>query len=166
MRAVKKTSIHCCEAIAVALRLACIFTARKRSLEQDNVFTPVCQFTDWGRGLPMGGFFLRGSASGGVCLQGWGGERGICLNGGSASRWGLPPGVEVGSASRGEGSASRGFCIQGGLGRPPTEIRTADGTHSTRMLSCSKYKLAFRFSIRICSGLNCRCRCNRVKNIN
>ena len=52
-----------------------LFTARKRSLGQGNVFTPVCLFTGGG-GLPTGG-----SESEGVCLQGGAGlhlGEGVC----------------------------------------------------------------------------------------
>ena len=87
----------------------CLITARKRSLVQSNVFTPVCQFTG-------GRVCIRG-----VCPQGWGesaskGAGEVCIRG------------ERRSASR--GSASREVCI-GGV---PTTTKVGS-TNPTGMIS-------------------------------
>ena len=112
-----------------------IYTPRKRSLGQGNVFTPVCLLR--GEGLPMRGcLHPRGGGlhQGGVgCLQ-WSASKGVCIQGGlqpggSVTRGG---GLKVciqgegvciqgegvciqgeGPASRGRGSASRGVCLRG-----------------------------------------------------
>ena len=69
-----------------------IFTARKRSLEQGNIFTPVCHSVHRGYlppaglhlgGLPTGRLPTRVYASRGVCLQGVGQTAPwVCLRGG------------------------------------------------------------------------------------
>ena len=77
-------NIICC----IALNITCnIITARKRSLEQGNVFTPVCHS---------------------VRLEGGSASRGVCIKGD------LHPGA---FASRGRGCIQGGgeICIQGGL---------------------------------------------------
>ena len=63
-----------------------LFTARKRSLEQGNVFTPVCHSVHRGRGwLPSMHHRLHDR---GVCLQG------VCIQGGLGRP--PPPGLPLG----------------------------------------------------------------------
>ena len=91
-------------------------TARKRSLGQGNVFTPVCHSVHRGVSIPActtgrmtGGSLSRGSLSRGVSVQG-----GLCP-GGSLSR-----GVSVQG-----GSLSRGISVQGSLSPMGVSIKGA-----------------------------------------
>ena len=98
--------------VSVDFCLFTIFTARKRSLGQFNMFTGVCLSTG-------GGCLVRGGACSGGCS--WGGVPG--------PRWGL---------LRGGGAWSPGSALgAGGVpgGDPPTAT-AADGTHPTGMHSC------------------------------
>ena len=103
-------------------------TARKRSLRQGNVLTPVCHSVHRGalpprRGLP-GGLHPAG-----VCIQGR-----VCIQ---------------------RGSASRGVCIQGAVGQtpPPPPSNTTGyghrevGTHPTGMHSCLEIVLVLCVSM-------------------
>ena len=74
-----------------------IVTARKRSLEQGNIFTPVCHSVHRGRGLLPGGGLVQGglvrggSGPGGLCLL----QEGACSGGvsapGGVCAWWRPP---------------------------------------------------------------------------
>ena len=123
-----------------------VFTARKRSLGQGNVFTPVCQFTG---GLPTGVYLRRGSlprgefaprghlpggsSSGviylrlrGLHLGGGRSAKGVCLQRGRVC---LERGLPNGSLHSGR------VCILGDGQTPRT--RKAGSTHPTGPLSCS-----------------------------
>ena len=92
-----------------------LFTVRKRSWGQGNIFTGVCLSTGRGVGFPacITCHMTGGSASRGVCLQGRGfASRGDMHPGGSAS--GVRSAFRGGSAYRGRGSASRGDLHPGG----------------------------------------------------
>ena len=81
-----------------------IFTTRKRSLSQGNVFTLVCSdFPAHITGHMIGGSVSGRSASRGICIQGWSTSRGVCIPGGLH-----PGGLHLGSLH------------SGGLGNPPT----------------------------------------------
>ena len=127
--------------------ISCVITARKRSLEQGNIFTSVCQ-----EFCSQGGSLLSGGGPGP-----WGSapRRGCLVQGGAWSGEGVPaPG---GAYSRGclvQGVCSRGVhgprgCLVWGmpaLGGPhllpgrgclvPPTATAADGTHPTGMHSC------------------------------
>ena len=83
-----------------------IFTARKRSLEQGNIFTSVCQ-----EFCSQGCLLQGGLLPGGMCLL---------------QRWALLPG----------GSATGGGLLPGGCGDPPVTATAADSMHYTGMHSC------------------------------
>ena len=114
-----------------------LFTARKRSLGQGNIFTGVCLSTGRGVGFPacIACHMTGGSASRGVCLQGRGfASRGDMHPGGSASgvrsafRGCLPPGAG--------GLHPEVIYIQeglhpGGWGRPPLRYMGYFGIQST-----------------------------------
>ena len=113
-----------------------IFTARKRSLGQGNIFIGVCQEFCWGG-------FGAVSAPGGVCFQGVSALVGCLLPGGLLPGGCLLPGV----CSRGclllGGVCSRGVSAlwvssPGGVpgGHPPGTATAAGGTHPTGMHSC------------------------------
>ena len=74
-----------------------IFTARKRSLGQDNIFTSVCQ-----EFCPRGGVCSAGGAWswGGLSAPGVPGPRGVCSQDGSAPRGGVPAGDPLRTARR------------------------------------------------------------------
>ena len=81
-----KVSIHDKKAIMKAK----VVTARKRSLGQGGVFTPVCHSVHreglHPGGLPPGGLHWRGgSASRGVCMRG----------GGEVGQWAKPPPYQI-----------------------------------------------------------------------
>ena len=106
-----------------------IFTAKKQSLGQGNVFTPVCQsFCSWGGALcimplpvllpgPM--FLPRCLCLAGLCPAGFWSSESLCK-------------VSV-----------RGISVQGWgfVGRPLPAIRKAGDTHSTGMLSCIDFQI-------------------------
>ena len=62
-----------------------IITARKRSLGQGNMFTPVCLSVHGGRVWSRRGCLVRGSGSGGVAWSG-----GLCGSGGMPDGDSLP----------------------------------------------------------------------------
>ena len=99
-------------------------TARKRSLGQGNIFTPVCHSVHrWG-GVWSGG---RVPAPGGGREGGWC----LVLEGVPAPRGSGPRG----SACSG-GACSRGSGPGGAWWRPPRTVTAAGGTHPTAMHSC------------------------------
>ena len=102
-----------------------IFTSRKRSLGQGNIFTPVCH------SVP------RGDASS------WGVLPPRCLLPGGASSWGgvLPP--RGCASSRGLLPPGGCFLLGGAWWSPPPPTATAaGGTHPTGMHSCMIYQLS------------------------
>ena len=99
-----------------------VVTARKRSLGQGKVFTPVCHSVHRGRGSALRGSPPRGHASRGLCIWGSASNRGLHPGGvhlgGGAPRGVCLQGVFIQVVSLGGGvciwgSASRGFCLQG-----------------------------------------------------
>ena len=120
--------------VNVAFQKCSIITARKRSLEQGNIFTPVCHSVHRG-GIPacIAGGIPACLAAGGrcaipACIGEWGGLLlGVPGPGGAWSR-GMPG---LGGSAPG-GPASRG--VPGG--DPPRTATAAGGTHLTGMHSC------------------------------
>ena len=110
-----------------------IFTARKRSLGQGNVFTPVCHSVhrgslSGGGEVCPGGLCLGGSPAGGrVSVQG-----GLCPGVVSAQGGGsvCPGGLCLGGLCP-EGSLPRGISVQGGRGSVQED--------PTRMVKSGRY---------------------------
>ena len=106
----------------VLLKMSCFVTARKRSLGQGNMFTPVYHSVHRGGCLVLGGCLVPG----GYLVQGgvwsWGG----CLVPGvvpGPGGWVPGPGGVPGS----------GGCL---VETPPQTATAAGGTHPTGMHSC------------------------------
>ena len=95
--------LHLCEVF-----MSLIITARKRSLGQGNIFTPVCHSVHGGRAWLLRGGCVCGCSQGVACMVAPGGACVVALGGRAWLLWGVcvvaPGGVACVVAPGGEGA--------------------------------------------------------------